>query len=63
MKKIDYLMEIFKLLVNFIYLLLSGMAFLGYNLFFCKRKSDNIHNFFRNWIFFIIAFAFSIKTY
>jgi len=38
MKKIDYLMEIFKLLVNFIYLLLSGMAFLGYNLFFVKEN-------------------------
>jgi len=30
-------MDIFKLLVNLVYLLLSGIAFLGYNLFFVEK--------------------------
>jgi len=30
-------MEIFKLLVNFVFLLLTGIAFLGYNLFFVDK--------------------------
>jgi len=37
-KRIDYLMDIFKLLVNLVYLLLSGIAFLGYNLFFVENN-------------------------
>jgi len=36
-RRIDYLMDIFKLLVNLVYLLLSGIAFLGYNLFFVEK--------------------------
>ena len=38
MKRVDYLMDIFKLLVNLVYLLLSGIAFLGYNLFFVENN-------------------------
>ena len=37
MKRVEYLMEIFKLLVNFVFLLLTGIAFLGYNLFFVDK--------------------------
>jgi len=36
-KRVEYLMEIFKLLVNFVFLLLTGIAFLGYNLFFVDK--------------------------
>ena len=39
MKRVEYLMEIFKSLVNFILLLLSGLGFLIYQIF---TNSNNI---------------------
>ena len=31
-------MEIFKLVVNFLYMLITGIAFVGYNLFFIEKN-------------------------
>ena len=38
MKRVEYLMEIFKLLVNFLYMLITAIAFVGYNLFFIEKN-------------------------
>ena len=38
MKRVEYLMEIFKLVVNFLYMLITGIAFVGYNLFFIEKN-------------------------
>jgi len=35
-KRVEYLMEVFKLLINFLYMLITGISFIGYNLFFIK---------------------------
>jgi hypothetical protein len=37
-KRVEYLMEIFKLVVNFLYMLITGIAFVGYNLFFIEKN-------------------------
>ena len=38
MKRVEYLMEIYKLVVNFLYMLITGIAFVGYNLFFIEKN-------------------------
>ena len=63
MKRVEYLMEIFKLLVNFVFLLLTGIAFLGYNLFFVdKDKILVLLIFIGVGIFWIGVLAFIIKN-
>jgi len=62
-KRVEYLMEIFKLLVNFVFLLLTGIAFLGYNLFFVdKDKILVLLIFIGVGIFWIGVLAFIIKN-
>jgi len=38
MKRVDYLIEVFKSLVNFVLLLLSGLGFLVYDIFSGNQK-------------------------
>ena len=62
MKKVEYLMEMFKLLVNFVYLLLSGIAFLIYNIFFVDKKEILIFAIFIGvGVFFFLILATIIK--
>ncbi len=62
MKKVNYLMEIFKLLINFIYLLLSGMAFLGYNLFFVKNNKIVLIILLGVGVFFFVMLLVALKN-
>ena len=56
-------MEIYKLLVNFIYLLLSGIAFLIYNLFFIEKNQIIVFLIFIGvGVFFIIILGMIIKN-
>ena len=63
MKRVEYLMEIYKLLVNLIYLLLSGIAFLIYNMFFVERDKIIIFSIFIGvGVFFVGILATIIKN-
>jgi len=56
-------MDIFKLLVNLVYLLLSGIAFLGYNLFFVEKDKIMIFSIFIGiGLFWVGILAWIIKN-
>ena len=62
MRRVEYLMEMFKLLVNFIYLLLSGIAFLIYNIFFVEKREVLIFAIFIGiGVFFFLILAIIVK--
>ena len=62
MSRIDYLMDIFKLLVNLVYLLLSGIAFLGYNLFFVEDNRIVLAILLGIGIFFFVILLIVLKN-
>ena len=63
MKRVEYLMEIYKLLVNLIYLLLSGIAFLIYNMFFVEKDKIIIFSIFIGvGVFFVGILSMIIKN-
>jgi len=62
-KRVEYLMEIYKLLVNLIYLLLSGIAFLIYNMFFVEKDKIIIFSIFIGvGVFFVGILSMIIKN-
>ena len=55
-------MDIFKLLVNLVYLLLSGIAFLGYNLFFVENNKIVLAILLGIGVFFFVILLIVLKN-